>query len=577
MDIEALIWAIHVRTKISPTNKGGYPTFLQEFAAVFPTELPNSLPPDRSVRHFIDFISGSTLPNLPHYLLNPAQGAELQRQVEDLLSRGFIRESHSPCAVPALLVPKKDGTWRLCVDCRAINRITVRYRFPIPRMDNLLDELAGSKIFSKWDLWNGYHQVQIREGDKWKTTFKTSEGIYEWLVMPFVLSKAPSTFMRLMNEVLRPFAGKCLVVYFDDILVYNRSLMEHKDHLRAVYAKLQEEQLFANLAKCSLLSTSVTFLGFVISATGISVDLIKTSAIRDWPTPNSLFDTRSFHGLAQFYRRFVRDFSSIAAPLTDMFRQNQFQWSAAAERAFQQLKVALTTAPILRLPDFTKLFDLAADASGVGISVVLSQEAHAVYYFSERLSDMKTRYSNYDRELYAVVQSLKFWSHYLLHQEFALYGDHDALRFLHSQKKLSARHGRWVEILQEFSFALRHRPGRENKVADVVSRRQHSLQISQAAITGFDSMPLLYKECPDFWAIWEHAVLPAARQHGATTETAQTPTPPSDYLWESGYLFFRDRLCILVGSTRDFLIWELHGGGLAGHFGITKTLQAVET
>ena len=320
----------------------------------------------------------------------------------------------------------------------------------------------------------------------------------------------------------------------------------------------------------------MTFLGFVISASGISVDPGKTSAIRDWPTPSSLFDTRSFHGLAQFYCRFVCDFSAIAAPLTDMFRQNQFQWSATAKRAFQQLKIALTTAPILRLPDFTKLFDVAADAFGIRIGAVLSQEAHLVSYFSERLSDAKARYSNYDRELYAVVQSLKFWRHYLLRQEFTLYSDHDALRYLHSQKKLSARHGRWVEVLQEFSVTLRHRPGRENKVVDALSRRQHSLQISQAAITGFDNMPLLYKECPDFRVIWEQATRPNARPKDITTETAQSPTLPPDYTRESRYLFFHDRLCIPAGSTRYFLIWELHGGGLAGHFGLTKTLLAVE-
>ena len=458
------------------------------------------------------------------------------------------------------------------MDCRAINRITVRYRFPIPRIDDLLDQLAGSTIFFKLDLRNCYHQVRIREGDEWKTAFKTSEGIYEWLVMPFGLSNAPSTFMRLMNEVLRPFAGKCLVVYFDDILVYSRSFEEHKEHLRAVCAKLQEERLFANLAKCSFLSSTVAFLGFVISASGISVDPIKTSAIRDWPTPSSLLDTRSFHGLAQFYRRFVRNFSAIAAPLTDMFRHNQFQWSADAERAFQQLKIALTTAPLLRLPDFTKLFDVETDASGIGIGAVLSQEAHPVSYFSERLSDAKARYSNYDRELYAVVQTLKFWRHYLLHQEFTLFSDHDALRYLHSQKKLSARHGRWVEVLQEFSSTLRHRPGRENKVADALSRRQHSLHISQAAITGFDSLPLLYSECPDFRAIWEQTALPAAQLQDNTTEATPSPPPPSEYIRESVYLFFRDRLCIPAGSTRDYLIWELHGGGLAGPFGVTKIL-----
>ena len=314
------MWAIQVRTKTTPPDSGDFPDFLQDFAVVFPTESPDALPPDRDIQHFIDFVPGSTLPNLPHYCLNPTQSSELQRQVEDLLRRGLIRESHSPCAVPALLAPKKDGTWRLCIDCRAINRITVRYHFPIPRIDDLLDQLSGAVVFSKLDLWNGYHQVRIRPGDEWKTAFKTAEGLYEWLVMPFGLSNAPSTFMRLMNAVLRPFAGKFLVVYFDDILIYSRSVDEHKEHLRAVCGKLQEEQLYANTSKCSFLNQSVSFLGFVISAAGLAVDPVKTKAIREWPTPQSVFEARSFHGLAQFYRRFVCNFSAMAAPLTDVFR-----------------------------------------------------------------------------------------------------------------------------------------------------------------------------------------------------------------------------------------------------------------
>ena len=334
LENDAPMWAVQVRTKATTVVVESYPTFLHEFANVFPTELLDQLSPERTIQHFIDFIPGVSLPNLPHYRLSPSQSAELQRQVEELLRRGFIRESHSPCAVPALLAPKKDGSWRLWVDCRAINRITVRCRFPIPRINDLLDQLSGAAIFSKLDLRNGYHQVRIRVGDEWKTAFKTGDGLYEWLVMPFGLSNAPSTFMRLMNEVLRPFSGKFVVVYFDNILIYIRTTAEHKKHLQTVCAKLQEEKLFTNVTKCAFLHLSVAFLEFIIFAAGIVVNPGKTAAIRDWPTPTSPFEVRSFHGLAQFYHRFVRNFSSLAAPLTDLLKLNRFEWNTSADQAF---------------------------------------------------------------------------------------------------------------------------------------------------------------------------------------------------------------------------------------------------
>ena len=317
--------------------------------------------------------------------------------------------------------------------------------------------------------------MRIRAGDEWKTAFKTKEGLYEWLVMPFDLSNAPSTFMRLMTEVMRPFAGKFVVIYFDDILIYSRSPDEHEIHLQVVCTKLQSEQLVANVNQCAFLHPSITFLGFVVSAAGIAVDLGKTADIRDWPVPKSPFKVWSFHGLAQFYCRFVKNFSSLAAPLTDLLKNSQFESTALADRAFQQIKIALLSVPVLRLPDFDRLFDVATDASSSGIGAVLSQDLHLVSYFSEKLIEPKSRYTNYDRELYAIVQALKYWRHYLLHPEFTLYGDHEALRFLHSQKKLSARHGRWVETLQDYTFSLRHRPRSENRVADALSRRAHTL------------------------------------------------------------------------------------------------------
>nr|CAE01890.2 OSJNBa0035O13.13 [Oryza sativa Japonica Group] len=318
-----------------------------EYADIFPKEVPPGLPPIRGIEHQIDLIPGASLPNRAPYRTNSGETKEIQRQVQELLDKGYVRESLSPCAVPVLLVPKKDGSWRMCVDCRAINNITIRYRHPIPRLDDMLDELSGSLVFSKIDLRSGYHQIRMKLGDEWKTTFKTKFGLYEWLVMPFGLTNAPSTFMRLMNEVLRAFIGRFVV--------------------------------------------------------GIEVDQAKVEAIHSWPVPTTITQVRSFLGLAGFYRRFVKDFSTIAAPLHELTKRNvTFTWAATQRNAFDTLKDKLTHAPLLQLPDFNKTFELESDASGIGLGGVLLQEGKPVAYFSEKLSGPSLNYSTYDKELFAL-------------------------------------------------------------------------------------------------------------------------------------------------------------------------------
>jgi hypothetical protein len=367
---------------------------LQEYSDVFPSEIPAGLPHIRGIEHQIDLIPGASLPNRAPYRTNLEETKEIQRQVQELLDKDYVRESLSPCDVPIILVPKKDGTWRMCVDCRAINNITILYRHPIPRLDDMVDELSGAIVFSKVDLLSGYHQIRMKLGDEWKTAFKTKFSLYEWLVMPFELTNAPSTFTRLMNEVLRAFIGKFVVVYFDDILIYNKSRDEHLDHLRAVFNALRDAHLFGNLEKCIFCTDRVSFLGYVVTPQGIEVDQAKIEAIKGWPVPTSLTHVRSFLGLAAFYRRFVKDFNTIAAPMNELTKKGvPFSWGRKQENAFNILKDKLTHAPLLQLPDFSKTFELECDASGIGLGGVLLQERKPVAYFSEKLSGLVLNYS----------------------------------------------------------------------------------------------------------------------------------------------------------------------------------------
>ncbi|KAI0529651.1 hypothetical protein KFK09_002205 [Dendrobium nobile] len=262
---------------------------LQTFADICPQDLPSSLPPMRSVQHQIYLVPNATLPNLPHYRLSPKEQQILQSIIEELLNKQLIQDSISTCAVPALLVPKKNGERQLCVDSRAINKITVKYHFPVPRIEELLDKLVGASVFLKLDLRSGYHQIRIRPGDEWKIAFKTPMGLYEWRVMPFWLCNAPSTFMRLIHDLLKPFWGRFCIAYFDDILVFIRSLEDHLSHLRQLFVELQENKLYLNLSKCEFSTSQVNFLGFIVSSEGVEMNKDKVSAILNWPTPTYFF------------------------------------------------------------------------------------------------------------------------------------------------------------------------------------------------------------------------------------------------------------------------------------------------
>lgn len=312
--------------------------------------------------------------------------------------------------------------------------------------------------------------------------------------MPFGLSNSPSTFMRVMNQALRPFIGKFVVVYFDDILIFSSSLPTHMEHLREVLTVLRREKLYAAKQKCVFGTNEVLFLGYIGSTRGLEADPRKFESIcsRPTPTPTKISAVRSFHGLASFYRCFVHHFSSITVPLTDCMRGQSFLWTPAADDAFQTIEEKLTSAPILVLPDFDSVFELHTDACKLGIGAVLSQQGRPVAFFSETIAGSRAQYSTYDVEFYAIVQAIKHWRHYFFHQEFILYTDHDALKHLGSQDKISARHASWIAFLQQFTFVIKHLSGRTNKVGDALSRRHALVSTLHTMVPGFAVLTELY-------------------------------------------------------------------------------------
>ncbi len=296
----------------------------------------------------------------------------MKRQIDVLLEQGWIRPSSSPYGAPILFIPKKDGKWRMCIDYRALNKITVKNRYPLPKVEELMDRLHGARYFSKIDLSSGYHQIRVRESDVHKTVFVSRYGSYEYLVMPFGLCNAPATFQWVMNTILRDGLDQFVLVFLDDILIFSRTLEEHMDHIRVVLDRLRVREFFGRLPKCDFFRTEVEYLGFDVGADGIKPSLSKVEAILNWPTPECVTDVRSFLGLTSFYRKFIRWFSELAAPLTDLTKkERKWKWSDPEEQAFNRLKTAMFIVPVLKLPDFDREFTIMTDASEVSVGGIL--------------------------------------------------------------------------------------------------------------------------------------------------------------------------------------------------------------
>ena len=367
--------------------------------------------------------------NRPPYRVSPAQQEEILKQVNELLEKGLIRPSSSHFCSPVLLVQKKDGSWRTCIDYRALNKITVKNRFSIPRIDDILDRLDGASMFSRIDLKSGYHQVRIVPEDIHKTAFRTTFGLYEFLVMPFGLTNAPATFNRMMNRIFRNHR-KFVATFFDDIIIYSKNEDDHKEHLHIVFQELRQNKFIVNGKKSEFFMTEVHYLGHIVSKEGVQMDPDKIKAIMEWPELKNVHDIRSFLGLCSYYRRFVKWFVVVAGPLHDLTKKTvQFKWTRIEKEAFESLKFYISREPVLTVPDLSKPFEVQCDASGECVGAVLNQEGHAIAYESKRLQGAEKTVSTYEKELMAVIHALKMWKYYLMGSEFIIRTDHQSLRY----------------------------------------------------------------------------------------------------------------------------------------------------
>uniref|UniRef100_A0A2N9H624 Reverse transcriptase n=1 Tax=Fagus sylvatica TaxID=28930 RepID=A0A2N9H624_FAGSY len=527
--VGALVQLLAIESQNYTAAKGVAAPELQKILETFQDifKEPMGLPPNRAHDHCIPLQPGSQLVCSKPYRHPYYQKSEIERLVTELLSTGVIRPGNSPFSSPVILVKKHDGTWRMCVDYRALNRITIKDKFPIPIIDELLDELHGAKFFSKLDLRSGYHQIRVQASDIPKTAFRTHHGHFEFLVMPFGLTNAPSTFQSLMNEIFKNQLRRYVLVFFYDILVYSTNWEDHLKHLETTLAILKNHNLFAKLGKCEFGQMSVRYLGHIISHEGVCVDLEKISAMVEWPQPCSTRAMRGFLGLTGYYRKFIQDYGKIAAPLTQMLRKNSFNWSEKAVASFEKLKVSMTQAPVLALPDFSLQFV---------------------------------------KEMLALVMAVLKWKHYLLGRKFVVRTDQRSLQYLWSQKIATEAQQKWLYKLMGFDFSIEYKRGSENKVVDALSRRTEGPNEEQ--LMAFSSpVPHWVDAIRE-----EQQVRSQLQQLIQRVQSGEAVGP-----WEvrDGLLLFKDRIYVDTDSPlKQDIINQFHA---SSHEGFHKTFQRVHS
>ena len=569
------------------SNSVTVPSNYLKFKEVFNEKNCDVLPPHREYDCEIQLKDNSNLYYGPLYPLTELEREELKNYIKENLDKGFIRKSTSPAGAPVLFVKKKDGSLRLVIDYRKLNDMTIRNSYPLPLISELLDRVKGAKIFTKLDLKSAYNLVRIKEGDEYKTAFRTRYGHYEYLVMPFGLKNAPATFQHFINDVLSDYLDNFVISYIDDILIYSNSLEEHHEHVSKVLEKLLENNLYVKLEKCEFDKSETTFLGYVISKDGLKMDKEKVKAILDWPVPTNVKEVQSFIGLCNYYRLFIKDFAKIANPIHKLTRKNvPFDWGKDQQKAFDTLKHLFTSAPILKHPDSNKPFIVETDASNFAVGAILSQEfdgkLHPVAFLSKSLTKCQRNYQIYDKELLAIKEALEAWRHYLegARHQFIVYTDHKNLTFPRKPEMLSQRQIHWYEFLSRFDFKLIYRSGKKSGKPDLLSRRSDHL---------FANLRTLSKYCLKISNKSDNSLINSILsslssdvlycQIKSYLKDNHSSSPPINNIDDvkiddEGFLLFNN-LIYVPGSLRTRIL-ELHHDSISvGHFGIKKTTELI--
>lgn len=551
-------------TSVSPkaVDLSSVPSVYHDLQEVFNKDRALSLPPHRPYDCSIDLLPGAPLPSSKLYNLSRPEKEAMEAYITDSLAAGLIRPSTSPVGAGFFFVEKKDKTLRPCIDYRGLNDITVKNKYPLPLIDSAFGPLSQATIFSKLDLRNAYHLVRIKEGDEWKTAFNTPLGHFEYLVMPFGLTNAPAVFQALINDVLRDMLNRFVFVYLDDILIFSRTPQEHVQHVKLVLQRLLENRLYVKAEKCEFHVSSVSFLGFIVERGQIKTDPAKVKAVAEWPAPTTRKQLQRFLGFANFYRRFIRDYSRVASPLTKLTSVKvPFVWSDEAEAVFVKLKGLFSSAPVLSHPDPTAQFVVEVDASDSGVGAVLSQRStsdqklHPCAFFSRRLTPAEKNYDVGNRELLAIVLAFQEWRHWLegSTHPFVVWTDHKNLSYLRSARRLNSRQARWALFLGRFNYTLTYRPGSRNVKPDALSRQ------FAPPVEYVSEETILPPSCVVGAAMWEiERVVQEAQEDQQTPEGC----PP-------------DRLFVPPSARSSVLQWG-HASQIACHPGFHRTLSLLQ-